>query len=101
MNECIMSELEIIKNKIERMDKKKHIEVLKIIKTTHNSVTTNENINGSWINMSLLPSHTIDELKNYIYYIEQQEMTLNETENEKRELMKTYFESQYNNSINS
>jgi hypothetical protein len=88
-----MSELEIIKRKIEKMDKKKHIEILKLIKNTHSSVITNENMNGCWINISFLPNHTIEELKKYIYYIEQQEMTLNDTENEKRELMKTYFES--------
>ena len=44
------SELEILKKQIELLDKKHHIEILKIL--TGHSYKINENKNGSFVNMS-------------------------------------------------
>jgi ribosome recycling factor len=82
---------ETMKIKIEKMDKQQHIEILKMIKTKNPSLNTNENKNGTWINMSCLNEETLEELSKYIEYIEQQEKSLNTIESEKKELMKTFF----------
>jgi hypothetical protein len=86
-----MDDLETLKNKIEKMEKNQHIEILKIIKRLNHSIVTNENKNGTWINMSCLSENTIEELIKYTSYIEEQENSLNKVESEKKELMKTYF----------
>jgi hypothetical protein len=86
-----MNESEILKTKIERMEKHQHIEILKLIKKYNQSVVTNENKNGTWINMSCLSETTMEELKKYISYIEEQEKSLNMIESEKQQLKKTYF----------
>ena len=82
---------EVIKEKVEKMEKKQHIEILKIIKYKNASLVVNENKGGTWINMSCLSAETIEEITKYIQYIEEQEKSLNQLENEKKELMKTFF----------
>jgi hypothetical protein len=91
-----MNELETMKTRIEKMDKKHHIEILKIIKEKNKSLVVNENKNGTWINMFYLSEITIEELKKYIYYIDEQEKSFNQIENEKDNLMKTYFTEEDN-----
>jgi len=82
--------LEAIKSKIEHMDKKCHIEVLKILKKNP-SVKLNENKNGVFVNLSFLPKESIDDLRTYIHYIEDQESSLLTVEYQKREYQNAYF----------
>jgi hypothetical protein len=82
--------LEMVKTKIERMDKKCHIEVLKILKK-HPSVKLNENKNGVFVNLSFLPKESIADLCTYIHYIEDQESSLLTVEYQKREYRNAYF----------
>ena len=82
--------LEQIKIKVERMDKKKHIEILKILKK-YADVRLSENKSGVFLNLSYLPKESIDDLQKYIEYDDHQEMTLMTTETQKIEYQKTYF----------
>ena len=57
--------LETIKNSIDSMNKIQHIEILKILRSNKN-VKINENKNGVCINLSFLPTETIDKLQEYV-----------------------------------
>lgn len=85
-----VSSLETIKSKIERMDKKHHIEVLKILKK-NSAIKLNENKNGVFVNLSFLPRDSIEDLEKYIHYIEDQETTLLTAEYQKREYQNAFF----------
>jgi tRNA U34 5-carboxymethylaminomethyl modifying enzyme MnmG/GidA len=91
MNFTDATDLETIKTKIEKMKKQQHIEILKIIKSNNHSLNTNENKNGTWINMGCLSIETIEALAKYVSYIEDQENTLNLMESEKKTIISTYF----------
>jgi hypothetical protein len=82
--------LEQVKTKIERMDKKKHIEILKILKK-YADVRLSENKSGVFLNLSYLPKESIEDLQKYIEYVDQQEMSLMSAESQKIEYQKTYF----------
>jgi hypothetical protein len=77
--------LESIKEHIEKMNKIQHIEILKILKC-NKTIKLNENRNGIYINLSFTPAESIDELINYIMYIDEQEKSLEIIEIQKREL---------------
>jgi hypothetical protein len=85
-----MDNLETIKNKIEQMEKKHHIEVLKILKKNP-AIKLNENKNGVFVNLSFLPKDAIDDLSKYIHYIEDQETTLQTAEYQKMEYQNAFF----------
>ena len=97
--------LRTIKCKIERMNKHQHIEVLKILKkytqqkmegnarkhsrnsvpdTQYKPVKLNENKNGVYVNISFLFPHIINELITYVDYIDAQNETLAETNNDNK-----------------
>lgn len=75
-NENIEIRLENIKNKIENMNKIQHIEILKILKK-YKSIKLNENKTGVYVNISFLNKKIIQELEEYIRYIEDQTILLN------------------------
>lgn len=79
-----------LKNTIESWSKHHQIEILKIIKK-YQSVTINENKSGIYINMSLLQEDILQEIGEYVAYVEQQETILNSTETQKDELNNIFF----------
>ena len=81
--------LEHIKNKIESMNKYHQIEILKIL--SKNLCKINENKSGVYVNLSFLPLPTINELKNYIEYTEDQEESLITMEYQKEEFKNAFF----------
>lgn len=83
-------ELEIIKTKIEKINKCHHVEILKILKE-FNSVKLNENKSGVFVNLSFLPYNVIDKLNNYIDYINDQENTISKLENQKENFKNSFF----------
>ena len=85
------TELELIREKIEAMNKFNQVEVLRILQ--YKNVTLNENKYGVHINLSELDNYTIDALKNYIEYVNNQEMDLNELEEKKAKFKNTFFPS--------
>ena len=84
------NDLELMKTKIESMDKQHHIEIFKILKNNP-SVKTNENKSGVFINLSVLPPDTLEEIKKYVGYIHDQEKTLQTVEYQKEEFKNTFF----------
>ena len=81
--------LENIKNKIESMNKYHQIEVLKIL--SKNLCKINENKSGVYVNLSFLPSETVQDLKYYIDYTRHQEESLTTIEYQKEEFKNAFF----------
>ena len=72
------------------MTKAHHVEILKILKKNTN-VKLNENKSGIFINLSFIPAETMQEIKDYLNYINIQEDVLLMTEIQKEEYKKNYF----------
>ena len=84
------SELNIIREKIETMPKFNQVEILRIL-SKNNSVILNENKYGIHINLTELHTDIIDKLKDYINYVNTQELNLNKIEKQKEEFKNIYF----------
>lgn len=78
-------ELELIKLSIDKMTQIQHIKMTQDIKS-NKVVKLNENKNGVYINLSFLPEKSVEELKKYVVYIEEQDKLLQIIENQKLEL---------------
>jgi hypothetical protein len=85
-----MDELNYIKQKIEVMDKKYQINILKLFKESC-SVILNENQNGTFINITELDEKIKTELKKYINYVDVQKNILEKDEVKKTELEEAFF----------
>jgi len=79
-----------LKETIESMSKYHQIEVLRILNKTKN-VTLNENNNGTFVNLTELSPDIINELENYINYVNEQQNSLKIIENEKDKIEQTFF----------
>lgn len=95
MTENSVIEIDRLKDTIENMDKMHHIEILKILKK-HKSVKINENKNGIYINISLLPTVVITELSNYLNYVNEQEKSISQMETQKEVFKNTFFSEKDN-----
>jgi len=84
------SELNIIREKIESMPKFNQVEILRIL-SKDTSVTLNENKYGTFINLTELSQEIIENMKNYINYVNTQEYHLNYLEKQKEEFKNIYF----------
>jgi len=84
--------LEILKSKIESMDKNHHIEILRILKNK-SQIKLNENKSGVFINLSYLPNETIEEIKKYLNYVQDQETLLNPIETQKENFKHSFFDN--------
>jgi hypothetical protein len=82
-------ELNFIREVIETMNKFNQIEVLRILHK--HSITLNENRYGVHINLSELKKEIIDDLQNYINYVNTQEITLHQVEKQKETFKNIYF----------
>ena len=89
INEINILELNMIRDSIEKMAKINQVEVLRILHKS-NDITFNENNYGVHINLSDLPNSFINELKNYINYVNAQENNLKHIENQK-DNMRSFF----------
>ena len=83
-------ELNFIRETIEKMNKFNQIEILRILQKCK-EVTLCENKYGVHINLSEVKNEIIYEMKNYINYVNTQEMTLYQMEEEKEKFKNTYF----------
>lgn len=84
------SELNMIREKIESMPKFNQVEILRIL-SKNAMVTLNENKYGTFINLTELPQEIIENMKNYINYVNTQEYHLNYLEKQKEEFKNIYF----------
>jgi hypothetical protein len=91
-----MSELNHIKERIEKLNKFHQVEILKLLKTSDNA-TLNENKNGIFINMTSLSNKVIVELEKYLEYVDKQETQLDEIEEQKSLLSNTFFKDNKEN----
>jgi hypothetical protein len=89
-DEVPVSDLTLIRDKIEAMTKFNQVEVLRIF-TRHKNVTLNENKYGVHINLSDLPRDILYELGVFINYVNTQEINLNSIELQKENFKNTYF----------
>ena len=84
-----MSELISLKKEIEKLNTTRQKEILRIL--IKNKVSISENKNGSFINLTMLDNNTLNEIKNYMKYISDQEETIAELESVKHEFQSNYF----------
>jgi hypothetical protein len=89
-NNCSVSELNYIREVIEKMNKFNQVEILKILHK-HDNVTLNENKYGIHINLSEIDKEIINEITFYIKYVNTQEQNLNTIEQQKEDFRNTYF----------
>jgi hypothetical protein len=82
--------LEMIRLKIEAMPQTNQIEILKII-NNHKDIILNENKNGVYINLTEIDDSVINELVEYINYINSQEVHLSVIESQKEVFKNTFF----------
>jgi len=84
------TELNLIRETIEKMNKFNQIEVLKLL-YNHKEVVINENKYGVHINLSQINSKIIKELETFMKYVNTQENYLNDVEKQKESYKNTYF----------
>jgi hypothetical protein len=89
MREINIIELNTIKEEIDKMVKINQVEILRIL-TKNPKINLNENNYGVHVNLSDLPYSTIEEVKNYINYVNTQEKNLINIEKQKNN-MKNLF----------
>jgi len=78
-----------IKHFIEKLNKQRQIEVLKIF--NDNKINVSENKNGSFINLSFISNEIIEKLKIYIQYIKDQDNSIEELEDVKKDFKTSFF----------
>ena len=91
-----MTDLNRLKERIERLNKFHQIEILKLLKT-NDSCTLNENKNGIFVNLTSLNDGLIFELEKYLEYVQKQESQLSEIEKQKNILSNTFFKDNKDN----
>ena len=91
-----MSALNIIKERIEKLNKFHQVEILKLLKISDNT-TLNENKNGVFINLTSLSDKVIFELEKYLEYVDKQETQLGVIEQQKSLLSNTFFKDNKEN----
>jgi len=84
-----VTNLNYIRESVEKMNKFNQVEILRIL--NKNNVTLNENKSGVHVNLSEISNETLDEVYNYIQYVNAQEVTLSKVEKQKLEYKNTYF----------
>lgn len=89
-NDYDNSKLNYIREQLENMSKFNQIEVLRILTKNKNTII-NENKYGIHINLSELQNSVLNELMNYIKYVNTQEIYLNNAEQEKEKYKNTFF----------
>jgi len=90
VNKYSVSELNYIRDTIENMNKFNQVEVLRIL-SKHCEIMLNENKYGVHINLSELKDEIIEELSDYIKYVNTQEVTLHQAEKQKESFKNIYF----------
>ena len=90
VNNFSISELNYVRDAIEKMNKFNQIEILRIL-NNHKTVTLNENKYGVHVNLSELSKEIVNDLSIYIEYVNTQEVDLNKAEQQKDDFKSIYF----------
>jgi len=84
-----IDKLNEIKEDIENMDKNSHLEVFNIIESEQ--IPYNTNMNGIFINLSIVDELIIKKLENFIDYKKKQKKLLNKDELIKEQYKRDFF----------
>jgi len=90
MSDNNIIELENLKSEIEKLSKEHHVSILKILKK-ETSITLNENKNGTFLNLTEVPSETLESLLKYCSYVKNQNDNLNDIEIAQKEIESSFF----------
>ena len=82
-------QIDLLKSQIEKMNKFNHIEILRILK--NNKIPINENKNGVFINLTEIDSNIIQQLEQYVEYVNKQQKQLNTIEQQKEAYENKFF----------
>lgn len=82
-------DLESIQKTIEKFEKPRQVEVLKIL--VKHDIKVTENKNGIFVNLSTLDPAVISDINTYLSHIQSQENTLHSRELKQDEYAKQYF----------
>ena len=82
-------ELDKLRKNIESLDIIHHIEIGKIIKK--NNIELTENNNGIFINLNMLDTKIINDIKTYLNYVKTQENDILKMEEKKEKIENIYF----------
>jgi hypothetical protein len=85
-----MSNNASLKERIEKMTVTHQVEILRILKNEE-GVTTNENSNGTFVNLTAQPPEVVEKLEAYVRYVQDQQDRLSQVEAEKERLQQEYF----------
>lgn len=92
--------LNMLKEKIETLSHFHQVEILKILKQDDTCIL-NENTNGVFINLTNVSTDVVNKLTNYLKYVNEQELELNDIEQQKSSLSNTFFKDIKDNNLNS
>ena len=84
------NQLIFLRESIENMNKFNQIEILRILKND-TTVILNENKYGVHVNLSELNNQNIDQMYNYVKYVNAQQVSLDTAEKQKEAFKNTYF----------
>lgn len=82
-------QVELLKSQIEQMNKFNHIEILRILK--NNKIPINENKNGVFINLTEIDTNIIQQLQQYVEYVNTQQKQLHNIEQQKEDYENKFF----------
>lgn len=85
----IQHDLYKLKNHIEGLSKEHHIDILHLL--LKNNCDVSENQNGNFVNLTRLTDTVLNEIKEYMDYVEFQNESLKEIERKKEQLVNKYF----------
>jgi hypothetical protein len=84
------NQLIFLRESIENMNKFNQIEILRILKND-TTVILNENKYGVHVNLSELNDQNLDQMYNYVKYVNAQQVSLDTAEKQKEAFKNTYF----------
>jgi len=86
-----MADLSALKERIEEMPVSHQVEVLRLLRSHEGGVQTNENSNGTFVNLTALEAVVISKLEAYVQYVHDQQTRLSLVEAEKKRLQQEFF----------
>ena len=82
-------QLNLLKDKIEKLEKFHQIQILEIL--VENKASFTENRNGIFVNLIKVNKSVIQKIREYLLYVSNQNITLKDTEQLKEKLKYNYF----------
>ena len=82
-------QLNLLKDEIEKLEKFHQIQILEIL--VENKASFTENRNGVFVNLIKINKNIIQKIREYLLYVSNQNITLQDTEQLKEKLKYNYF----------